>query len=57
MVDLYYRDTANVEDVRQVKKLKYEHVRLNSFSKMRVDLAAQVYAKVMMLIPYSLIGV
>ena len=57
MVDLYYRDTANAEDVRQVKKLKYEHVRLNSFSKMRVDLAAQVYAKVMMLIPYSLIGV
>jgi len=57
VVDLYYRDTANAEDVRQVKKLKYEHVRLNSFSKMRVDLAAQVYAKFIMLIPYSLIGV
>ena len=27
-----------------VPKLKYEHVHLTSFSKMRVDLAAQVYA-------------
>jgi len=28
--------------VRLVPKLKYEHIHLNSFSKMRVDLAAQV---------------
>ena len=26
-----------------VPKLKYEHIHLNSFSKMGVDLAAQVY--------------
>ena len=43
VVDLYYRDMVNAEDVRQVK-LKYEHIRLNSFSKMRVDLAAKVYS-------------
>ena len=55
-MDLYYRDMANAEDVRQVKKLKYEHIRLNSFSKMRVDLAAQVYASFMVLSPYSRIG-
>jgi len=28
--------------VTMVHKLKYEHIRLTSFSKMRVDLAAQV---------------
>ena len=42
MVDLYYRDTAKPAGLRQVPKLKYEHIKLTSFSKMRVDLAAQV---------------
>ena len=42
MVDLYYRDTAKPINLRQVPKLKYEHLMLNSYSKMRVDLAAQV---------------
>ena len=55
-LNISYQDMANAEDVRQVKKLKYEHNRLNSFSKMRVDLAAQVYASFMVLSPYSRIG-
>ena len=42
VVDLYYRDTAKPAGLRQVPKLKYEHINLTSFSKMRVDLAAQV---------------
>lgn len=42
VVDLYYRDTAKPVGLRQVPKLKYEHIKLTSFSKMRVDLAAQV---------------
>ena len=29
-----------------VPKLKFEHIHLTSFSKMRVDLAAQVYLNV-----------
>ena len=42
MVDLYHKDTAKPTGLRLVPKLKYEHVNLTSFSKMRVDLAAQV---------------
>ena len=42
MVDLYHQDTAKPTGLRLVPKLKYEHVNLTSFSKMRVDLAAQV---------------
>ena len=38
--DLYYKDSKR--GVRLVPKLKYELVHLNSFSKMHVDLAAQV---------------
>ena len=33
---------SNVQSLSLVPKLKYEHVFLTSFSKMRVDLAAQV---------------
>ena len=32
----------NVQSLTIVPKLKYEHIFLTSFSKMRVDLAAQV---------------
>ena len=39
---LYHRDTASGLGVRMVPKLKLEHISLTSFSKMRVDLAAQV---------------
>lgn len=44
--DLYKRDTKaghEATGLRLVPKLKFEHIYLSSFSKMRVDLAAQVY--------------
>ena len=43
--DLYKRDTKaghEATGLRLVPKLKFEHIYLSSFSKMRVDLAAQV---------------
>jgi len=42
--DLYLKDTR-IENVglRLLPKLKYEHIHLTAFSKMRVDLAAQVH--------------
>lgn len=43
--DLYYRDSGKIKvagGLSLVPKLKYEHIHLTSFSKMRVDLAAQV---------------
>lgn len=40
IIDLYSRNS--VTGLSLVPKLKYEHVYLTSFSKMRVDLAAQV---------------
>ena len=45
IVDLYFEDSGSSKSTAGlclVSKLKYEHVYLNSFSKMRVDLAAQV---------------
>ena len=45
MVQLYKRNTGahtNTPGLSLGPKLKYEHVYLTSFSKMRVDLAAQV---------------
>ena len=45
MVQLYMRNAGaqtNTPGLSLVPKLKYEHVFLTSFSKMRVDLAAQV---------------
>lgn len=38
---LYETDTAPGVGTRMIPKLKYEHVNLTPFSKMRVDLAAQ----------------
>lgn len=39
---LYEEDTSAGLGLRVLPKLKYEHLHLTSFSKMRVDLAAQV---------------
>ena len=41
MTQLYHRDTSPGMGLRMVPKLKFEHISLTSFSKMRVDLAAQ----------------
>ena len=43
-MELYRKNRAQAEDagLALLPKLKYEHVHLTSFSKMRVDLAAQV---------------
>lgn len=40
--DLYERDMGKGSGLSMVPKLKLEHLKLTSFSKMRVDLAAQV---------------
>jgi len=42
--ELYSRNLGNVDNcgVSMVHKLTMEHINLTSFSKMRVDLAAQV---------------
>jgi len=40
--DLYIKDTSEGTGLRKLPKLKYEHIHLTNFSKMRVDLAAQV---------------
>lgn len=45
MEELYKSDTRSdlqATGLRLVPKLKFEHIYLSSFSKMRVDLAAQV---------------
>ena len=45
MWDIYLRNTGRMTTtpgVSMVTKIKYEHVHLTSFSKMRVDLAAEV---------------
>eukprot|EP00731_Ephydatia_muelleri_P000027 Em0001g27a len=42
---LYEADTASMCGIRLVPKLRYEHISLTSFSKMRVDLAAQVLSE------------
>ena len=42
MIDLYEGDSGKATGLAMVPKLKFEHVHLTSFSKMRVDLAAQV---------------
>ena len=47
IVDLYYRNMGAVKStpgLSLLPKLTYEHIMLTSFSKMRVDLAAQVNA-------------
>ena len=40
---LYELDTKAGKGLRLIPKLKYEHLNLTSFSKMRVDLATQVF--------------
>ena len=42
LVALYERDTGKATGLAMVPKLKFEHIHLSSFAKMRVDLAAQV---------------
>ena len=42
LVELYYKDKGKGSGLAMVPKLKLEHLQLTSFSKMRVDLAAQV---------------
>ena len=44
LVELYVNNRAHAEDtgLALVHRLKYDHVHLTSYSKMRVDLAAQV---------------
>jgi hypothetical protein len=42
IIDLYERDGGKGSGLSMVPKLKYEHLHLTPFSKMRVDLAAQV---------------
>ena len=43
LTDLYYKNrSSSTPGLALVPKLKYEHISLSSFSKMRVDLAAQV---------------
>ena len=48
-MNLYYKETTEAVGLRLVPKLKYEHVHLTTFSKMRVDLAAQVCRFVLVL--------
>ena len=45
--DLYKRDTISGTGLRLVPKLQFEHIYLLSFSKMRVDLAAQVHVSLL----------
>ena len=40
--ELYEEDTSEEARMRFIPKLKYEHIHLTSFSKMRVGLVAQV---------------
>ena len=42
LTTVYEVDTAPGKGVRMIPKVKPEHIKLTSFSKMRVDLAAQV---------------
>ena len=43
LVDIYEQDTLLNVNMRIVPKLKFEYINLTSYSKTRVDLAAQVY--------------
>ena len=52
IVELYKRNTGAITTtpgLSLVPKIKYEHVNLTNFSKMRVDLAAQVIILTMQL--------
>ena len=41
LTDLYERDKGKATGIAMASKLKFEHINLTSFAKMRVDLAAQ----------------
>ena len=42
LVDLYERDKGKGSGLAMVSKLKFKHLNLTTFAKMRVDLATQV---------------
>jgi len=42
---MYLEDMEAGYGVRRIRKLKYKHIHLSSFSKMRGDLAAQVIVR------------
>ena len=42
LASLYYKNRSEISGLSIVPKLKYEHIKLTSHSKMRVDLATQV---------------
>ena len=42
LIELYEGDSGKCTGLAMLPKLKYEHIHLTSFSKMRVDLATQV---------------
>ena len=42
ITNLYYQDRRPGVGLTLLPKIKLEHIKLNSFSKMRVDLATQV---------------
>ena len=49
LVELYHRDHGNMTQTSGLTlshKVKWEHIHLMSYSKMRVDLAAQVCLKI-----------
>ena len=41
--DTYHKSRVSNSGLVLLPKIKYEHIQLTSFSKMRVDLAAQVH--------------
>ncbi len=41
-MQLYQKDSGKASGLAMIPKIKLEHINLTSFSKMRVDLAAQV---------------
>jgi hypothetical protein len=45
LIDFYDKDNGKASGLSMVMKLKYEHIHLTPFSKMRVDLAAQVLSE------------
>ena len=47
LLNIYEKDSGKGSGLAMVHKLKYEHLYLTSFSKLRVDLAAQVYIGIM----------
>ena len=46
LYSLYKNDSGKGSGLSLIPKLKFEHLNLTSFSKMRVDLAAQVYVAI-----------